>query len=264
MLCPIYKVALIRELDGAVSAFELPPGAGAPASQQPDKSPPIKPAQPPKQPTGPPPPAYGGKSGASPARDIPVSVAVPGQIRAPPGKKKEDPDVWEPPETPPAAEQRPARGRRSERDEGDGGRRGGNAMPAWARDEAKRAGNLQREADNHVSASERRKKKSSVKPAVPKQSNASESDKRKKRMEYDDPMGAVGPKYKATHTDYRGSNAIVTAHRCCETPLLHSCAILSHYPQPSYEAGLVPSVPPPRRSSMPHLSRVPFLVGRSN
>jgi len=74
-------------------------------------------------------------------------------------------------------------------------------MPAWARDEAKRAGNLQREADNHVSASERRKKKSSVKPAVPKQSNASESDKRKKRMEYDDPMGAVGPKYKAEAID---------------------------------------------------------------
>jgi len=115
------EMKLIKELDTEVRAFDLPPGAGA-----------VPPAAPVEKPVGgknPPPPSYRG--GASPAaRDVPVSVEVPGSRKQHAKPPKEDPDIWD---APPVKE--PTPGRRRGNDEGQGGR-----LPAWARGESQGEG----------------------------------------------------------------------------------------------------------------------------
>lgn len=92
------------------------------------------------------------------------------------------------------AERTPSARRNRDHAHGDGPP---GKLPAWARGQSDRAQNLQREA-NEQHPPQGRRRKPQNKPAVPRQSHReSEADKRKKRMDYDDPMGAVGPKYKA-------------------------------------------------------------------
>ena len=212
---------MIRDMGASLTSFEQAPGVDLqPEKQIPVSEQPIRPNSASRQ---------SGNRAPSPARGehnnnhVPVSVITPG-MRARQQKQpepKDDADIWDPPspgEKPERESERRAPPSREGRGSRGGGRENGDGppgkLPAWARGQQDRAQNLQRAAnesrDDHGPPGRRRKPIS--KPAVPRQSGGdrggdrggsgmSEAEKRKKRMEYDDPMGAVGPRYKVKYPE---------------------------------------------------------------